>query len=164
MNNISSHSGLSSPPNSDNSIGSIKKMLSTLDFQKIYRETVDEVIARMPSDWSAIAKHNVGWRKGSFDARQYLLDSELRYLKVLKLLPKTSGTRILDVGGFLAAFPLTLRRLGYDVTIAEKFDYYDKALDGIAQLLTDNNVSIIDADFTEKSEMDKLKDTFDVVT
>lgn len=118
----------------------------------------------MPADWSAISKHNVGWRKERFDASQYLRDSERRYAKVLKLLPQTQGARILDVGGFLAAFPLTLRRLGYEVTIAEKFDYYGNALDGIAQLLADNDVTVIDKDFTESSDMGSLRDTFDGVT
>jgi 2-polyprenyl-3-methyl-5-hydroxy-6-metoxy-1,4-benzoquinol methylase len=142
----------------------LKAAFSANHFTKIYRDSVDEVIARMPADWSAISKHNVGWRKERFDASQYLRDSERRYAKVLKLLPQTQGARILDVGGFLAAFPLTLRRLGYEVTIAEKFDYYGNALDGIAQLLADNDVTVIDKDFTESSDMGSLRDTFDGVT
>lgn len=142
----------------------LKVALSANQFSIIYRESVKEVIARLPTDWSAISKHNAGWSKNRFDASQYLRDSERRYAMVLKLLPQLHGTRILDVGGFLAAFPLTLSRLGYEVSIAEKFDYYGGALDGIAQLLADNDIKIIDKDFTEPSDMDNLRSTFDVVT
>jgi len=164
MNSSPLKSQLDSPLRFEASSAALKTTISADQFSKIYRESVNEVIARLPSDWSAIAKHNVWWRKGRFDASQYLRDSERRYAKVLKLLPQTRGARILDVGGFLSAFPLTLRKLEYEVTIAEKFDYYGNALDGIVQLLADSDVAVIDKDFTEPSDMCSLRATFDAVT
>ncbi len=97
-------------------------------------------MAVMPSDLSALAKHNVGWRSGSFDPRQYLLDSETRYLRAARALRAAGARSVLDVGGFLGAFPLTLQRLGFSVSIAEKFGYYDRALDGVSERLTSNGV------------------------
>jgi 2-polyprenyl-3-methyl-5-hydroxy-6-metoxy-1,4-benzoquinol methylase len=121
----------------------------TQSFSSIYREAVREVIALLPPDLSGIAKHNVGWRTGKFDPCQYLLDSEVRYLRALQAINSEKAHTVLDVGGFLAAFPLALSRMGFSVAIAEKFGYYDHALDKVAEHLTSNGVRVIDADFTE---------------
>ncbi len=138
---------------------------SEQDFLLAYRDTVRQVMQLLPSDLSAIAKHNAGWRSGSFDPESYLLDSEVRYLKALRIIRQTNAKRILDVGGFMAAFPLTLARFGYSVAIAEKFGYYDHALDRIADHLRANGVEVIDADFTEPPNATTAAATgFDAVT
>lgn len=135
------------------------------NFPAAYREAVDEVMALMPRDLGAIAKHNAGWRSGNFDPRQYLLDSGSRYLRVLPILLASNAKSVLDVGGFMAAFPLTLRRLGFEVSIAEKFGYYDHSLDAIAGRLEGSGVEVIDMDFTEPgNDMSGLSSRFDAVT
>lgn len=134
-------------------------------FSSIYCESVAQIMDLLPSDLSAIAKHNAGWRTGNFDPRGYLLDSEKRYQKALQVIGVTGARRVLDVGGFLAAFPLTLARLGYSVAIAEKFDYYDHALDRIAEYVSANGVEVIDADFTEPpTAVTAATGGFDLVT
>lgn len=135
------------------------------DFSRIYRECVEEIIRRLPEDWAAFSKHNVGWRKEVFNFRQYLSFSETRYVRALHVLLSDSSRRILDVGGFLAAFPLALRRLGLEVSIAEKYGYYDNALDVIVEHLLSQGVQVLDLDFTEpQSKLDGLAQTFDAVT
>lgn len=124
-------------------------MDSAADFSAAYREAVGEIMLRMPEDWSAIAKHNIAWGREHFDARKYLRDSEVRYQRVFKALISDGSEKILDVGGFLAAFPLTLTKLGLNVSIAEKFGYYDHSLDEIAEYLKSNGIEVIDADFTD---------------
>lgn len=134
-------------------------------FSAIYRESVAQIMSLLPADLSAIAKHNAGWRTGSFDPRKYLLDSEVRYLRALRLIRLAGANKVLDVGGFLAAFPLALSRMGFSVSIAEKFSYYEHALDGVAEHLKSNGVSVIDADFTEASDSAiSLPFRFDAVT
>jgi SAM-dependent methyltransferase len=118
-------------------------------FAEIYRRSVSEIVARMPEDWSAFSKHNIGWRKGSFDAHGYLRASEARYWRAFRALAGDRVRSVLDVGGFLAAFPLTLRRLGLEVAIAERFDYYGTAIDAIADHVRGSGVAVIDADFSE---------------
>lgn len=134
------------------------------NFSAVYKDVVNEIMALMPKDLSAIAKHNIGWRSGNFDPKQYLLDSETRYLRVLPILHSSKSETILDVGGFMAAFPLTLKRLGFKVAIAEKFGYYDHSLDGIAAHLASNGIEVIDMDFTDPNDMDGLRSRFDAVT
>jgi 2-polyprenyl-3-methyl-5-hydroxy-6-metoxy-1,4-benzoquinol methylase len=130
-----------------------------------YREAVREILTFIPADQSAIAKHNVGWRSGNFDPKQYLLNSETRYLRALKVIQSAGVKSVLDVGGFLAVFPLTLRRLGFSVSIAEKFGYYDHALDGVANCLKSNGIEVIDIDFTEPgNKVAAISSRFDAVT
>jgi SAM-dependent methyltransferase len=134
-------------------------------FSSVYHEAVREVMALVPTDLSAIAKHNAGWRTGNFDPRKYLINSEIRYRHALDAIKAAGAHSILDVGGFLAAFPLALSRLGFSVAIAEKFSYYDHALDRVADLLVANGIRVIDADFTEN--VDQLPPAalgFDAVT
>jgi 2-polyprenyl-3-methyl-5-hydroxy-6-metoxy-1,4-benzoquinol methylase len=134
-------------------------------FELVYSKAIKDVLNAMPSDLSALAKHNKGWDSGRFDPRKYLSDSKIRYVKALNLIKKNNSKRILDVGGFLGAFPLAMSRLGYDVTIAEKFSYYDQVLDDVAELLKSNGVKIVDVDFTELvNNFDMLPTKYDCVT
>lgn len=140
-------------------------MIDLETFSAAYKDVVNEIMTLMPNDLSAIAKHNIGWRSGNFDPKQYLLDSEARYLRVLPMLLSSHAEHILDVGGFMAAFPLALKRLGFKVSIAEKFGYYSHALDAIAEHLKANGIEVIDMDFTEPgNDMSGLSSRYDAVT
>lgn len=137
--------------------------VSDYEFLCEYRKAVGEIINLIPDDLSHIGKHNRGWLSGGFD--EYLVNSEARYLRALNVIRNSESKNILDVGGFLAAFPLALSRCGYKVSIAEKFGYYNGALDDIANLLLANGVEVIDADFTDTafSQIECLN-RFDCVT
>lgn len=139
--------------------------MSKSGFSRVYREAVDEVVRLMPDDWSALEKHNRGWRPGFLNPRQYLIDSECRFRLAHRIIESTGAKEVLDVGGFLAAMPLALARLGFKVSIAEKFGYYGHALDGIAAHLVKNRVEVLDADFTDSTErLDSRREAFDAVT
>ena len=73
-----------------------------------------------------------------------------RYLQALRLLePRVEpGSAVLEVGGFLAVFPLALARLGVPVTVAERYDLYDGALDPVRTLLEEAGARVWDVDFT----------------
>lgn len=119
----------------------------------------------MPEDWSAFAKHNVGWRKGRFDAQGYLRMSAERYWRAYRLVVSARARSVLDVGGFLAAFPLALARLGFDVAIAEHYEYYGTAFDRIAGHARENGVRVIDMDFTATvPDRATFLESFDAVT
>jgi SAM-dependent methyltransferase len=139
--------------------------ISRTKFSTVYQACVREMAVRMPADWSALAKHNAGWRKERFDAESYLVTSEIRYWNALRFMATAGVRNVLDVGGFLGAFPLALKRLGYKVAIAEKYGYYGNAMDRIADHLQANGVRVIDADLTEHAGMrEDLKNQFDGLT
>jgi 2-polyprenyl-3-methyl-5-hydroxy-6-metoxy-1,4-benzoquinol methylase len=134
-------------------------------FEVLYQQCATEVLERMPDDWSAFASHNPGWRKDRFDAAAYLRMSSVRYWRAYGILAATGAQQVLDVGGFLAAFPLALARLGFEVTIAERYDYYGTSIDAIATHVRANGVRVIDADFSAAvAERASIREGFDAVT
>jgi SAM-dependent methyltransferase len=134
-------------------------------FDTLYQQCVTEMVERMPEDWSAFAKHNVGWRKDRFDAEGYLRMSAERYWRVYRLIASTGARSVLDVGGFLAAFPLALAQLGFDVAIAEHYEYYGGAFDRIAGHARGSGVRVIDMDFTATiADRTTVFERFDAVT
>jgi len=140
-------------------------MIDRVGFDALYQQCVTEVMERMPDDWSAFAKHNVGWRKDRFDAEGYLRMSSERYWRAHRILAATGARSVLDVGGFLAAFPLSLARLGFEVAIAERYAYYGTAIDRIAGHARANGVRVIDMDFaTALADRAAVYERFDAVT
>ncbi len=134
-------------------------------FSKEYREVLVELEELLPKDISAIATHNAGWRSGQFNPTKYLQDSEARYWRAYEILKGENIASILDVGGFLGAFPLVMQRMGFKVTVAEKFSYYQNSLDRIKYHLEVNEIRVIDIDFTESDPaIDSLHSTFGGVT
>lgn len=139
--------------------------VSRAEFSLVYQVCVREMAERMPADWSALATHNAGWRKARFNAKDYLVTSEIRYWHALRFMMGEGAQSVLDVGGFLGAFPLALKRLGYDVAIAERYGYYGNAMERIAAHLETNGVRVIDADLTESTGLpENLKGSFDALT
>lgn len=140
-------------------------MIDRARFDAVYLQCATEVMERMPDDWSAFARHNVGWQKDRFDARAYLRDSAERYWRAYRILAKSNARSVLDVGGFLAAFPLSLARLGFEVSIAERYEYYGTAIDRIAGHARTNGVRVIDTDFaTALADPAAIFERFDAVT
>lgn len=134
-------------------------------FRGIYRQAVAEVLARMPQDWSALSRHNVGWSKDRFDCAGYLTNSLQRYWRAYRIIARLGAASVLDAGGFLAAFPLTLRRLGFRVALAEHYAYYGSAMDAIAELASASGIVVVDADLTEPTaNLAALQGGFDAVT
>jgi 2-polyprenyl-3-methyl-5-hydroxy-6-metoxy-1,4-benzoquinol methylase len=139
--------------------------ISRSEFSPLYLQCVREVSARLPADWSALARHNAGWRRARFDAGAYLVTSEVRYWHAARFLAGAGARHVLDVGGFLGAFPLALKRLGFDVAIAEKYGYYGDAMRDIVTLLSENGVEVIDTDFSEPAAKEAVPGAgFDGVT
>jgi SAM-dependent methyltransferase len=123
-------------------------MIERKRFEEVYGECVAEVMQRMPEDWSSFAKHNIGWSKDRFDAEGYLRMSAERYWRAYRMLAESGARSVIEIGGFLAAFPLALARLGLEIAVAERYDYYGTAIDRIAAHLRGNGVRVIDADLT----------------
>jgi len=119
-------------------------------FSPVYRAAVDDIAALVGStELARIAAHDPPL--ADWDAAEYLRRSERRCLHALRLLESRArpDDAVLEVGGFLAAFPLALARLGVPVTVAERYDLYDGALDGVRELLEGAGARVWDVDFTE---------------
>jgi len=122
-------------------------------FRSAYREAVAEVLPYLGEErLHAIGRHNPGWGAGRFDVRGYLEASETRYVHALETFARSgrglAGTSVLDVGGFMGAFPLALRRLGVEVALAERYDYYGGAFDELRAHLEAQGIEVWDRDMT----------------
>lgn len=143
-------------------------MFELSEFRKIYKQAVKDILPYFDRDkLDLIAKHNWGWRSEVHDVAYYLYASEERYVHALELYGQqgsvdVTGISVLDVGGFMAAFPLALGRMGVKVTLAEKYSYYYGAFDALRAFLEDEKIIVWDEDFADRVCMRAEK--FDLVT
>ena len=123
-------------------------------FRTEYPRAVQDVTRFVtPERQEVIARHNPGLERSRTSLSTYLKASENRYARALgmfaKYLPAGAELRALDVGGFLGAYPLTLARIGVQVTLAEVFAYYGGSLDELGGFLASEGVEVLDVDFTQ---------------
>jgi 2-polyprenyl-3-methyl-5-hydroxy-6-metoxy-1,4-benzoquinol methylase len=136
-------------------------------FADAYPRAVDDVLRYItPAGLDLLARHNPGWQSGSFDVAGYLRASETRYLAALDVYSRCGGrlgesVPVLDVGGFLGAFPLAMARAGSAVTISERYDYYYGAFDELRAMLEAEGVAVWDADLTQEGM--ETDDRFELV-
>jgi SAM-dependent methyltransferase len=122
-------------------------------FSVTYRGAVEDALRFVtPGARGVLARHHPGFADYDFGA--YLRLSERRYRHVLRLARRAGvldggPPHVLDVGGFLAAFPVALARLGWPVTLVEEYGYYEGAFDGLRDLLVAEGVTVVSADYTQ---------------
>jgi 2-polyprenyl-3-methyl-5-hydroxy-6-metoxy-1,4-benzoquinol methylase len=118
------------------------------EFDRLYRSAVDDVLGFLtPRMQEEIALHNAGWSAGSTDFELYLRASVERYFRAYRhLAARPALETVCDVGGFWAAFPLTLHRLGYEVTTTETLRYYSSTFDELFEFVRTSGVEVVDFD------------------
>jgi 2-polyprenyl-3-methyl-5-hydroxy-6-metoxy-1,4-benzoquinol methylase len=135
-------------------------------FRREYRGAVRDVTRFVtPARQEVISRHNLGLHPSRADLSAYLDASETRYVRAVELFNthlSDGPQRALDVGGFLGAYPLALRRLGIPVTLAEVYAYYEGAFDELRDFLASEGIEIWDVDFTEP--LTTSTDRFTMVT
>lgn len=132
--------------------------VSRKEFGKIYQKHVQKVYSFWTEKMQQeIAKHNKGWG-GKYDFSQYLIRSEKRFFLAYQAMDENIKT-ICDVGGFWGVFPLTLKELGYEVTMTEAKKYYSDSFDPLFKYVEQNGVKILDIDpFEEQFSKDQMYD------
>ena len=94
-----------------------------------------------------MALHCYSWAAGSFDFKKYLECSSVRFYQAYHLFSADREVRrICDIGGFWVVFPITLKVLGYDVTMTESLGYYGDTFKGLFQYIASRGVRIVDYD------------------
>jgi 2-polyprenyl-3-methyl-5-hydroxy-6-metoxy-1,4-benzoquinol methylase len=130
-------------------------LIDLATFSREYRRAVEDVLPFVtPDAQEVIGRHNVALRPGQTDLSIYLRYSEIRYARTMALVNRHARVareelELLDVGGFLGAFPLALARMGIPATLVEEYDYYYGAFDGLKAYLEAEGLTIWAADFTK---------------
>jgi len=138
--------------------------VSSRDFDKLYQDAVRAVFRHWTERMQReIAAHCHAWGPGLFDFETYLRASSIRFYKAYRAFADVgAGPRVCDVGGFWGVFPVTLKSLGYDVTMTESLKYYGGSFDALFNFIADAGVSVLDFDPFEPDAA--LPARFDVVT
>ena len=137
------------------------------EVQKAYEWAVEEVQPALDAlDLDLIARHNRNYL--DYEGRRidaFVHAESRRYLHTARLIASTvaPGGAILDVGCFIPVLPLMLRRLGFEVSVAEKFSLYENALEGVASLVQKCGIRVVDADLVLGNTPDLSGTTFDAV-
>jgi len=139
-------------------------MIPFKEFDKVYQAVVKEVYSYWtPQMQSEIAKHHYGWQAELFDFRSYLVYSSVRFYKAYQTFAQIKEVRtVCDIGGFFGVFPVTLKKLGYEVTMTETLQYYSVSFDNLFKYIIDQGVTVIEYDPFEPNA--SLSGHFDVVT
>ncbi|MBI4530045.1 MAG: methyltransferase domain-containing protein [Candidatus Latescibacteria bacterium] len=110
-----------------------------------------------------MAVHNYGWTLGLTNFEVYLCASSIRYYKAyLSFAGDKNARRVCDVGGFWGVFPVTLKELGYDITMTETLQYYSDAFGDLFKFIADRGVNILDYDPFQPGV--PIPGCFDVIT
>jgi len=120
-----------------------------MDFREIYLDTFSEIKKYITREaLIGLSKHNYDWHPDRYNMAEYLkksaAKSERTYCFIKKKYP--DKIKILDVGGFFGVFPVTLKKMGYEVAITEKYAYYEGHFKPIMDYIKANNIDIYDTD------------------
>ncbi len=137
--------------------------LSFAEFDAVYQSSVQEIWPHWNEKMQAeIARHCVAWGPGRTDFLNYLRLSSVRFYKAYCALIKTGGESICDVGGFWGVWPITAKKLGFDVAMTESLKFYGESFMPLFEHIARSGVNIFDYDPFEKGA--NLTRQFDLVT
>lgn len=118
------------------------------DFNLVYQGSVSVVLKHWTVGMQQeMAVHGHGWSPSLFDVDNYLRCSASRFYRAyLKIAEVDNKQAVCDVGGQLGVFPMTLSKLGYDVTMTEALKYYGNLFDGFFDCIRAQGVRIANYD------------------
>lgn len=128
-----------------------KGRMTAVDARRLISEVSRDLRPLLATvDVADLVVHNIGY--GNFeDALGGIIDAESgRYIRALQIIRETvAAGSVLDLGTFIPMVPVALARLGYEVTIVERFSLYGptfgQALESIA---AKEGVRVVDMDLS----------------
>ena len=137
--------------------------LSFSEFDKVYQSSVDEIWPHWNEEMqSEIARHCIAWSPGRMDFLGYLRLSSVRFYKAYCSLVETKSRSLCDVGGFWGVWPMTAKKLGFEVAMTETLKFYGESFTPLFQQIKQCGVEIFDYDPFDKDSV--LPKKFDLVT
>jgi|LGOV01.1.fsa_nt_gb 2-polyprenyl-3-methyl-5-hydroxy-6-metoxy-1,4-benzoquinol methylase len=134
------------------------------EFEKIYLDN----LRKISQFWSRtmqeeMSLHCASWHPDVFNFSIYLDYSSKRYYKAYSDLAKRNNIRsICDIGGLWGVFPITMKQIGYKVTMTESLKYYSDSFDPLFDYIRSQQVQVINYDPFEDSF--PVNEIFDAIT
>jgi 2-polyprenyl-3-methyl-5-hydroxy-6-metoxy-1,4-benzoquinol methylase len=118
------------------------------EFEQVYQESVRQVLGHWTREMQLeLAAHCYGWHPDRFDFSRYLRASLPRYYRAyISICQFAQGRFVCDVGGFWGVFPVTLQRLGFQVTMTESLKFYSGSFHKLFDFVRTTGVTIVDVD------------------
>jgi len=93
----------------------------------------------------------------------YLKQSAVRVYHLLRRLRELNVTAgsVLEIGGLFGQFAMPLRRLGYDVTVVDRYRAYDGAFAGYVDYLRCTGIEVIETDRSDEESATARLGRFD---
>jgi 2-polyprenyl-3-methyl-5-hydroxy-6-metoxy-1,4-benzoquinol methylase len=133
------------------------------DFDLIYQKAVESVWQYWtPEMQNELATHCSGWRQGAFDFKRYLEASAIRYYYAYVAIVEENPHHICDIGSLWGVFAVTLKSLGYDVTVTEALQYYSDGFQPLFEYIAARGIIIKNYDPFQKNSI--LPEKFDFIT
>lgn len=129
----------------------------------IVRQAGRDVIPLLEAvDIADLVVHNAGYAAYANDRHGSFVEAEMgRFVRAVKWILAAQPTgRVLDLGTFIPVVPLALARLGYDVTIVERFGLYGPSFEReLTSLANREALRVVDMDLSTEP----LQGSFEVV-
>ncbi len=122
-------------------------ILSFPEFNSLYQSSVAEIWPNWNEEMQTdIARHCIAWAPGNFDFLEYLKLSSVRFYKTYCKLIKTNAKSVCDLGGFWGVWPMTAKKLGFEVAMTETLKFYGRSFTPLFDQIKKNGVDIYDYD------------------
>jgi SAM-dependent methyltransferase len=124
--------------------------LSGPAFDRILREVEADLQPVLQSlDVEGLARHNRGYAHYRTDSfRHFVVNERSRFIKAARWLAEGgSGLRVCDLGCFIPYLPLLLSRLGYQVSMVDRYEFFtDEFRAAVERVSAAAGVQVVDAD------------------
>jgi len=131
---------------------------------RLVLQETNRLIALLPTyEPSRLDNHNEAFSREFFG--NYLRQSAIRVLHLveqLRIAGMTGGT-VLEVGALFGQFAAALRRLGYDVTVVDRYKSQNGAFDEYVRYLRDIGIHVVEAERSSEAAMTAALGQFDAV-
>src|SRR3954451_6193497 len=121
--------------------------LSFTEFDRAYQQCVAEIWPHWNEEMQLqISRHCAAWAPGRIDFLEYLQLSSIRFYKAFCHLAESGGRSLCDIGGFWGIWPMTAKRLGFEVAMTESLRFYGRSFDPLFDQIRKGGVEIYDYD------------------
>ncbi len=140
-----------------------RSKLKFSEFDLVYQSSVNAIWPHWNTEMQAeIARHCIAWSPGRTDFLNYLQASSIRFYHAYIALFDSGGRTVCDIGGFWGVWPMTAKKLGFEVAMTESLRFYGQSFAPLFDQIASSGVEIFDYDpFAVGSE---LPSRFDLVT
>jgi len=127
-----------------------QRPLEGSSFETLLREVESDLQPVLQNlDVEGLARHNRGYAHYARDTfHHFVVQERARFVKAARWLADArTGPRVCDLGCFIPYLPLVLSRLGYEVAIVDRYEFFtDEFRGAVEQVSARAGVRVVDAD------------------